>query len=183
MFTHSALLCNKSLTFIPWARQWRLKLLHCHHVSLLLDTLWFDENVLKPGYYGETNEHTANEVIFMLVIETNIIFLSFPYFESSFVWICNIFLCTLYRGWLSYVPPAALALLAAYMAYVRHMRNNNNEPIKEVVVSTPPNQSTVEQLLALQQALSQLESLIQAGNIFLLKTRALILSALPEVSY
>lgn len=69
------------------------------------------------------------------------------------------------------------------MAYVRHMRNNNNEPIKEVVVSTPPNQSTVEQLLALQQALSQLESLIQAGNIFLLRTRALILSALPEVSY
>lgn len=71
--------------------------------------------------------------------------------------------------------------MAAYMAYVRRMRDE--APIKEVLVPSPPNQSTVEQLIALQQALTQLEALIQAGNIFLLKTRALVLSALPEVSF
>jgi len=71
-------------------------------------------------------------------------------------------------------------MMAAYMASVRNMRNGS--AIKEIVVSTPPDQNTVEQLLALQQALSQLEGKIQAGNIFLLKTRALFLSALPEVS-
>jgi hypothetical protein len=56
-----------------------------------------------------------------------------------------------------------------------------DEPIPEVLVSTPPGQNAVEQLLALQQALAQLEALIQASNILLLKTRALLLSAFPEV--
>ncbi len=70
--------------------------------------------------------------------------------------------------------------MAAYMACLRYMRDG--AAIKEVVVATPPKQNAVEQLLALQQGLSQLEALIQAGNIFLLKTRALVLSAVPEVS-
>jgi len=87
---------------------------------------------------------------------------------------------SLYRGWLPFILPLLLVMMAAYMASVRNMRNG--AAIKEVVVPMPPNQNTVEQLLALQQALSQLEGLIQAGNIFLLKTRALFLSALPEVS-
>lgn len=84
------------------------------------------------------------------------------------------------RGWLPYMLPLSLVLMALYMASMRNMRNG--AAIKEIEVLTPPNQNTVEQLLALQQGLSQLEGLIQAGNIFLLKTRALFLSALPEVS-
>lgn len=75
--------------------------------------------------------------------------------------------------------PLLLVLMAAYMAHNRYMRDG--VAIKEVLVTPPPKLNAVEQLLALQQALSQLEGLIQAGNIFLLKTRALVLSALPEV--
>ena len=76
--------------------------------------------------------------------------------------------------------PLLLVFMAAYMACLRYMRDG--AAIKEVVVTTPPKHNAVEQLLALQQGLSQLEALIQAGNIFLLKTRALVLSAVPEVS-
>jgi len=86
----------------------------------------------------------------------------------------------IFKGWLPFVLPLLLVMMAAYMASVRNMRNGS--AIKEIVVSTPPDQNTVEQLLALQQALSQLEGKIQAGNIFLLKTRALFLSALPEAT-
>lgn len=75
--------------------------------------------------------------------------------------------------------PLLLVFMAAYMACTRYMRDG--AAIKEVLVLTPPKQNAVEQLLALQQGLSQLEALIQAGNIFLLKTRALVLSAVPEV--
>lgn len=70
--------------------------------------------------------------------------------------------------------------MAAYMAYVRHMPDGASA--KEILVCPPPKLNAVEQLLALQQALVQLEGLIQSGNIFLLKSRALVLSALPEVS-
>lgn len=86
----------------------------------------------------------------------------------------------IFKGWLPYMLPLSLVLMALYMASMRNMRNG--AAIKEIEVLTPPNQNTVEQLLALQQALSQLEGLIQAGNICLLKTRALFLSALPEAT-
>lgn len=84
------------------------------------------------------------------------------------------------RGWLSFVLPLVLVFVAAYMAGTRYMRDG--AAITEVLVPTPPKQNAVEQLLALQQGLSQLEALIQAGNLFLLKTRALVSSAVPEVS-
>ncbi|XP_024389635.1 uncharacterized protein [Physcomitrium patens] len=93
---------------------------------------------------------------------------------------CVIGCYIIFNGWVAYWLPLSLLLMAAYMAYVRRMRDE--APIKEVLVPSPPNQSTVEQLIALQQALTQLEALIQAGNIFLLKTRALVLSALPEAT-
>lgn len=47
-------------------------------------------------------------------------------------------------------------------------------------IITPPRRRTVEQLLALQQAISQLEAHVQAGNIFLLKLRSLMLAAFPQ---
>ncbi|CAM6018309.1 unnamed protein product [Sphagnum balticum] len=93
---------------------------------------------------------------------------------------CVIVSYIIYRGWLAYIPPLLLASMAGSVAYFRYMRKD--EPIPEVLVSTPPGQNAVEQLLALQQALAQLEALIQASNIMLLKTRALLLSAFPEAT-
>jgi hypothetical protein len=84
------------------------------------------------------------------------------------------------KGWLAFVLPGLLVLIASYMAYMRYMPDGSST--KEILVCPPPKLNAVEQVLALQQALSQLEGLIQSGNIFLLKARALVLSALPEAT-
>jgi hypothetical protein len=62
------------------------------------------------------------------------------------------------------------------------MKKREQMGVGEILVPQPPSQSTVEQLLALQQALAQLEGFIQTGNIGLLKLRTLCLSNYPEVS-
>ncbi|XP_057480599.1 uncharacterized protein LOC130767673 isoform X2 [Actinidia eriantha] len=54
--------------------------------------------------------------------------------------------------------------------------------VDEVKVVAPPALTTVEQLLAVQNAISQAEELIQDGNIVLLKSRALLLSIFPQAS-
>ncbi|GMQ02320.1 hypothetical protein CsSME_00048611 [Camellia sinensis var. sinensis] len=48
-------------------------------------------------------------------------------------------------------------------------------------ITIPPNENAAEQLLTLQEAITQVESLIQAGNITLLKVRALLFAALPQL--
>lgn len=72
--------------------------------------------------------------------------------------------------------------VSLYIFYLRYMKKREQIGVGEILVPTPPGQSTVEQLMALQQALSQLEGIIQAGNIILLKIRALLLSSYPEVT-
>jgi nitrate reductase gamma subunit len=52
----------------------------------------------------------------------------------------------------------------------------------ELKVMAPPPMNTMEQLLAVQNAISQLEQLIQDANIVLLKFRALLLSLFPQAS-
>lgn len=54
--------------------------------------------------------------------------------------------------------------------------------IEAVRVTPPPNRNPVEQLLTLQEAIGQAESVIQAANINLLKIRALLLALFPQVS-
>lgn len=58
---------------------------------------------------------------------------------------------------------------------------NQGKPVDEVKVLAPPPMNTMEQLLAVQNAITQLEQLIQDGNIFLLKLRGLLLSIFPQV--
>ncbi|GMP92398.1 hypothetical protein CsSME_00042643 [Camellia sinensis var. sinensis] len=54
-------------------------------------------------------------------------------------------------------------------------------PVEAFKITIPPNKNAVEQLLTLQEAIAQVESLIQAGNITLLKVRALLFAALPQI--
>lgn len=54
-------------------------------------------------------------------------------------------------------------------------------PVDELKVTAPPAMNTMEQLLAVQNAISQTEELIQDGNVLLLKCRALLLSIFPQV--
>lgn len=62
-----------------------------------------------------------------------------------------------------------------------HRYANRGKTLEAFNVTAPPSQNPVEQLLALQEAISQVEAQIQAGNVFLLKVRALLFAALPQV--
>jgi hypothetical protein len=66
------------------------------------------------------------------------------------------------------------------MLWHRHFRKGG--ALEPFTVTPPQNRNAVEQLLTLQEAITQFESLIQAGNIVLLKVRALLLAILPQVS-
>uniref|UniRef100_A0A0D9WB63 Uncharacterized protein n=1 Tax=Leersia perrieri TaxID=77586 RepID=A0A0D9WB63_9ORYZ len=88
------------------------------------------------------------------------------------------FLYIVYRGWIWYMFPGLLFCSTVFMLWQRH--TGNGQLIGAFEVTTPPRRRTVEQLLALQQAISQLEAHVQAGNIFLLKLRSLLLAAFPQ---
>lgn len=57
----------------------------------------------------------------------------------------------------------------------------SGRPVDELRVVVPPSMSKMEQLLAVQNAISQAEELIQEGNVVLLKIRGLFLSIFPQV--
>jgi hypothetical protein len=75
--------------------------------------------------------------------------------------------------------PGFLLGSTIFMLWNKHYRHGRSVGAFEII--TPPRRRTVEQLLALQQAISQLEAHVQAGNIFLLKLRSLMLAAFPQV--
>ncbi|OMO62315.1 hypothetical protein COLO4_33140 [Corchorus olitorius] len=59
---------------------------------------------------------------------------------------------------------------------------NGGKPLEAFRITPPPNRNAVEQLLTLQEAISQLEALIQTGNVILLKIRALLFAVLPQAT-
>lgn len=77
----------------------------------------------------------------------------------------------------------ALALMVLFFAIFMVLTRffNQGRPVDEIKIIAPPPMNTMEQLLAVQNAVSQFEQLIQDGNIILLKFRALLLSVFPQV--
>ncbi|XP_017230652.1 uncharacterized protein LOC108205272 [Daucus carota subsp. sativus] len=84
------------------------------------------------------------------------------------------------KGWIKYVLPSIFLFLAIMMGWHRYAKRGKT--LEAFNITVPPSQNAVEQLLALQDAISQVEALIQAGNIFLLKVRALLLAAIPQAT-
>ncbi|XP_027359440.1 uncharacterized protein LOC113868072 isoform X2 [Abrus precatorius] len=93
---------------------------------------------------------------------------------------CLFFSYIIYRGWLGYAVALVLILLAAFMIITRCF--SQGRPVPEVKVIAPPPMNTMEQLLAVQNAVSQAEQLIQDLNIILLKFRGLLLSIFPQAT-
>ncbi|GAV62360.1 DUF639 domain-containing protein [Cephalotus follicularis] len=84
------------------------------------------------------------------------------------------------RGWIGYILPSIFILFAVLMLWRRHY--NKGKPLEPFKITAPPNRNAVEQLLTLQEAISQVEALIQDGNIILLKIRALLFAVLPQAT-
>ncbi|KAJ6840258.1 uncharacterized protein M6B38_311570 [Iris pallida] len=87
---------------------------------------------------------------------------------------CSVFGYIIFRGWLVHVLAIILLFFAIFMLLTRFC--NQGRPIDELKVTAPPTMNTMEQLLAVQNAISQVEELVQDGNIILLKLRALLLA-------
>lgn len=77
--------------------------------------------------------------------------------------------------------PITLISLAVLMLW--HRLANKGKLVDAFRITAPPNRNAVEQLITLQEAISQVEALVQAVNIVLLKMRALLFAVLPEVSF
>ncbi|KAK2995781.1 hypothetical protein RJ640_013507 [Escallonia rubra] len=83
-------------------------------------------------------------------------------------------------GWIKYAVSSIIGSIAMLMLWRRH--TNKGRPLDAFNITAPPTRNAVEQLLTLQEAISQVEALIQSGNIILLKVRALLFAALPQAT-
>ncbi|KAE9600268.1 hypothetical protein Lal_00046175 [Lupinus albus] len=93
---------------------------------------------------------------------------------------CLLFSYIIYRGWVGYAVALVLMFFSAFMMITQYFSRDN--PVAEVKVVAPPPMNTMEQLLAVQNAVSQAEQFIQDGNIILLKLRGLFLSIFPQAT-
>lgn len=87
---------------------------------------------------------------------------------------------TIFRGWIKYILPSIFVFLAIVMLWRRHV--NKGRPLEAFKITVPPTRNAVEQLLTLQEAISQVEALIQTGNVILLKIRAILFALLPQAT-
>ncbi|XBH62827.1 hypothetical protein VPH35_116941 [Triticum aestivum] len=92
---------------------------------------------------------------------------------KSFVF-CLLSSSIIIRGWVVYFLVMVILLSATVMLLTR--LTSQGKPMTEVKVTSPPSMNTMEQLLAVQNAISKVEELVQDANIVLLKIRALLLA-------
>ncbi|EOY21044.1 hypothetical protein QUC31_007167 [Theobroma cacao] len=129
----------------------------------------------------DTNLAVMKELL-LPVMEVGKWLLSLVYWDDplkSLVF-CLLFTFIIFRGWLGYAFALMLLFFAIFMVLTRFC--NQGRPAEEIKIIAPPPMNTMEQLLAVQNAISQVEQLIQDGNIVLLKFRALLLSIFPQAS-
>ncbi|XP_020572819.1 uncharacterized protein LOC110019491 isoform X2 [Phalaenopsis equestris] len=84
----------------------------------------------------------------------------------------------MYRGWIWHIWPGVFSSLSLVMLWNKYYRKGRQ--IEAFRIAIPPNRSTVELLLTLQETISQLETCVQTGCIVLLKLRAILLAAFPQ---
>ncbi|KAK4567693.1 hypothetical protein RGQ29_003453 [Quercus rubra] len=128
----------------------------------------------------DTNLAVMKELLFPMRELGNCV-LSLVYWDDpvkSFVF-CLVFSYIICRGWLGYTFALMLIFIAVFMVLTRFCGQG---PVDDVKVIAPPVLNTMEQLLAVQNAISQTEGYIQDGNIVLLKIRALLLCIFPQAS-
>lgn len=129
----------------------------------------------------DTNVAVMKELLFPVIESANRLQLLATwkdFYKSSAFLLLTCYM--IIRGWIQYLLPSAFLFIAILMLWHRHFRRGRS--LEAFKVTPPPNRNAVEQLLTLQEAITQFESLIQAGNIVLLKIRALLLAILPQAT-
>ncbi|KAJ4957043.1 hypothetical protein NE237_013826 [Protea cynaroides] len=129
----------------------------------------------------DTNLAVMKELLFPVVeLVKYLIFLASWDDPLKSLVFCSVSSYVICREWLGYVFALVLMFIVVFIVLTRCC--NRGRAIDEVKVMVPPIMNTMEQLLAVQNAITQAEELMQEGNIVLLKLRALLLSAFPQAS-
>ncbi|XP_076960250.1 uncharacterized protein LOC143636570 [Bidens hawaiensis] len=84
---------------------------------------------------------------------------------------CIIFAVIIYCGWLAYVFAFLLIFFATSMMLAQYL--SGGKAVDNLKVTVPPPMNKMEQLLAVQNAISQAEELVKEGNVALLKLHGL----------
>ncbi|XP_027154242.1 uncharacterized protein LOC113754101 [Coffea eugenioides] len=84
------------------------------------------------------------------------------------------------RGWINYILPSISVIFAGFMIWQRY--TSKRRPLEAFKIKAPPSKNAVEQLVTLQEAVLQVEGLIQSGNVVLLKLRALLFAIVPQAT-
>ncbi|RZB89649.1 uncharacterized protein LOC114369318 [Glycine soja] len=129
----------------------------------------------------DTNVAVMKELLFPVIVSANQLQLLASwkdFYKSAAFLLLSCYMIV--RGWIQYFLPSIFMFMAILMLWRRHFRKGR--PLEAFIVTPPPNRNAVEQLLTLQEAITQFESLIQAANIILLKLRALLLAILPQAT-
>ncbi|XP_042061487.1 uncharacterized protein LOC121805624 isoform X1 [Salvia splendens] len=100
-----------------------------------------------------------------------------PYKSVTFI---AIFSYLIVWGWAKYLVPSVFVFLALVMLWLKYVWKRRQVEAFKIV--PPPSKNPVEQLIILQEAVTQLESLIQSVNIALLKIRALLFAVAPQAT-
>nr|XP_043619974.1 uncharacterized protein LOC122591805 [Erigeron canadensis] len=129
----------------------------------------------------DTNLAVLKELFFP-VIEVGNHLLALLYWDepTKSIAFCLIFSFIIYCGWMPYVFSLLLIYCASSMMLARY--SNGKKPVDVLKVTVPPPMNKMEQLLAVQNAISQAEEIVQEGNVVLLKIRGLLLSIFPQAS-
>lgn len=115
------------------------------------------------------------------IMETGNLIMSLTYWDDPMksTVFCLFTSFIIWKGWVVYVLALASLFSAMFMVLTRCI--SREKLMVELKVTAPPPMNTMEQLLAVQNGISQLEQNIQDGNIVLLKFRALLFSLFPQV--
>ncbi|CAM8992877.1 unnamed protein product [Rhodiola kirilowii] len=98
--------------------------------------------------------------------------------KSSIFLVLNSYI--FFKGWINYLLAMFFVFLSLFTLWQRiSSKGKSLEPFR---IKSPPNRNAVEQLITLQDAIAQGEELIQAGNIVLLKIRALVFAVVPQAT-
>lgn len=90
----------------------------------------------------------------------------------------------IFRNLLSYVFPTALMALATFMLVVKGLKEQGRlgRSFGKVTIHDQPPSNTIEKIIAVKEAMRDLEKYMQTVNVFLLKIRTVLLAGQPQIT-
>ncbi|XP_039120013.1 uncharacterized protein LOC120256383 [Dioscorea cayenensis subsp. rotundata] len=91
---------------------------------------------------------------------------------------------TLVRNLLPYVFPSTLMLMGTAMLFLKGLKEQGRlgRSIGKVTIRDQPPSNTIQKIIALKEAMADMEDFLQRVNIFLLKVRTIILAGQPQIT-